>query len=69
MIGELLEGRTREGPVLVFGWFHSNQQVTCLVVRADGTTGTVPLDQISVDWHFDVERGWVRDFEESQPPD
>lgn len=32
------------------------------VVRGNGTIEQVIVTSISADWHFDPEKGWVRDF-------
>lgn len=64
----MLEGRTKEGPVLVFGWFQANGQVKFLCITGNGTTKAIPMDQVSIDWHYDEQRGFVRDFE-NEPED
>lgn len=63
MIGDLLEGRTKDGPVLVMGWYQRNGEVKFVCISANGTPTALPFEQVSIDWHFDAEKGWKRDFE------
>ena len=60
----MLEGRTKDGPVLIVGWFHLNKMVTMLCIKPDGLFEAIPGEQVSADWHYDVEKGWTRDFQE-----
>ena len=64
MIGDMLEGRTKDGPRLIFGWMHSETgQVHFLCVKPDGLIESVPMAALSVDWHHDSKDGWQRDFQ------
>lgn len=60
----MLEGRTREGPRLVFSHFVRDGKVRFLCIKPDGLIEEVPLEQLSVDWHHDPEKGWQRDFQD-----
>jgi len=64
MIGDMLEGRTREGPVLIIGWYQVNGKVFFVCIGADGTPAAVELEKLSIDWHHDAQKGWQRDFED-----
>ena len=59
MADALVEGRIGNDPVLIL----FIEGVTATVVHANGTIEQVIVTAISADWHYDPQKGWIRDFE------
>lgn len=65
MIGELLPGRHNElGPVLIVDFLPG---ATAIVFDELGSVHHVEADALSVDWHYEAEKGeWKADFSDEE---
>jgi hypothetical protein len=60
----LLAARIRTGPVLLMAY--SADLSKAVVVGTDGLHQVVNTQEVSVDYHYDPEKGWRGDFEQPQ---
>lgn len=69
MIGDLLEGRTREHRVLILGWYRTEKGVSFICISPDGRFEVLPHDVVSADWHLTEQDQWVRDADSMENVD
>ena len=62
MIGNTLEGTRKGEPVLIVAVYASGQAPKVLCIGLDSKLHLYPLEEVSVNWHYDETEGWVSDF-------
>jgi len=68
MIGALVEGKHKTfGPILIIDFLNRTPTPICVFMKRNATLGFAPIDEISMDWHYDEKRGFLADSEGSEP--
>jgi len=68
VIGALVEGKHKtHGPILIIDFLNRTPTPICVFMKRNATLGFAPIDEISMDWHYDENRGFLADSEGSEP--
>lgn len=63
MIGSTLEGTHRGKPILIVQVYPTGGSPRCLVIGTDAKLHLIPMDEVSINWHYTEQDGWLPDFE------
>lgn len=63
MIGNTLEGSHKGKPVLIVQVYATGGTPRVLVIGLDSKLHLLPMEEVSINWHYDEKDGWLPDFE------
>ena len=64
MIGALIEAHHRtHGAILLIDFLNRTPMPIALFMKRDSTLGFAPISEISMDWHYDEQHGFMADSE------